>query len=128
MVVVSRTRNGSFRLTELNGTVSKLKFAAFRIIAYHDHSSKSISVTCYDSFLFLRHSSLASLPYLRTVLRNALHLNTASFLHAVHGSLIPFPLAFYGLPSFTRVYLNAASSILLHRPSLSFISTLALVL
>ena len=63
-------------------------------------------------FLFLRRLSLASLPYLRTVLQNALCLNTASFLRAVHGSLIPFPLTFHGRPSLTRVYLNAASSLL----------------
>ena len=79
-------------------------------------------------FLFLRCSSLASLPYLCIVLRNALHLNTASFLRAVHGSLTPFPLAFYGRPSLTCVYLNAVSSLLSHRPSLPFISTSVLVL
>ena len=45
MVVVSRTHNGSFRLAELDGTVSKLKFTAFHIIAYHARLSKSISVT-----------------------------------------------------------------------------------
>ena len=58
---------------------------------------------CYDSFFFIRRSSFASLQSLRTVLRNAFRLNTASFLHAVHGSLTPFPLTFYGRPSFTRV-------------------------
>ena len=79
-------------------------------------------------FLFLRRSSLASLLYLRTVLQNALHLNTASFLRAVHGSLIPFPLAFYGRSSLTHVYLNAVSSLLSHRPSLPFISTTVLML
>ena len=69
-------------------------------------------------FLFLRRLSLALLLYLRTVLRNALHLNTASFLRAVHGSLTPFPLAFYGRPFLTRIYFNAVSSLLSHRPSL----------
>ena len=54
---------------------------------------------CYDSFLFIRRSSLDSLLYLRTVLRNALRLNAASLLHAVHGSLVLFPLTFYGRPS-----------------------------
>ena len=85
-------------------------------------------VTCYDSFFFLRRSSLASLPYLRTVLWNALRLNTASFLYAVHGSLTPFLHTFYGRPSLTRVYLNTISSLLSHRPSLPFISTSVLVL
>ena len=84
--------------------------------------------TLLQFFLFSRRLSLASLPCLRTVLRNALHLNTASFLRAVHGSLIPFPLAFYGCPSHTRVYLNAVSSLLLHHPSLPFISTTVLML
>ena len=79
-------------------------------------------------FLFLCCSSLASLPYLHTVLQNALHLNTASFLRAVHGFLILFPLAFYGRPSLTRIYLNAVSSLLSHRPSLPFISTTVLTL
>ena len=83
---------------------------------------------CYDSFFFIRRSSFASLQSLRTVLRNAFRLNTASFLHAVHGSLIPFPLTFYGHPSLTHVYLNAASFRLSHYPSLPFISTLVLML
>ena len=45
MVVVAHTRNGAFYLAELDGTVSKLKFTAFRIIPYHAHSSISIPVT-----------------------------------------------------------------------------------
>ena len=76
-------------------------------------------------FSFPHCSSLASLPCLRTVLRNAFRLNTASFLCAVHGSLTPFPLAFYGRPSLTRVYHNVASSLLSHRPSFPLISDLA---
>ena len=58
---------------------------------------------CYDSFFFIRRSSFALLPSLRTVLWNAFCLNTASFLHAVHGSLTPFPPTFYGRPSLTCV-------------------------
>ena len=61
---------------------------------------------CYDSFFFICHSSFASLPSLRTVLRNTFRLNTASFLHAVHGSLTPFSLTFYRRPSFTHVTLT----------------------
>ena len=83
---------------------------------------------CYDSFLFLHHSSFDSLPYLRTVLRNALRLNTASLLHAVHGSLIPFLPSIYGRPFLTRVYLNAVSSLLSHCPSIPLISTLVYTL
>ncbi|EIW84691.1 hypothetical protein CONPUDRAFT_48824 [Coniophora puteana RWD-64-598 SS2] len=45
MLVVSRSRNGSYRLAEVDGTLSKLKFAAFRLIPYHARSSREIQVT-----------------------------------------------------------------------------------
>ena len=45
MVVVRRTPNGSYRLAELDGAVSKLRFAAFRLIPYHARSRSSIPVT-----------------------------------------------------------------------------------
>jgi hypothetical protein len=45
MIVVSRSQGGSYRLAEIDGTVSKLKFAAFRIIPYHPRSPTSIEVT-----------------------------------------------------------------------------------
>jgi hypothetical protein len=45
MLVVSRSQGGSYRLAELDGSVSKLKFAAFRIIPYHPRSPTSIEVT-----------------------------------------------------------------------------------
>ena len=48
--------------------------------------------------------------------QNAFRLNTASYLHAVHGSLIPFLLTFYGHPSSYMRYLNAASFHLSHSP------------
>ena len=35
MVVVRQTKGGSYILSELDGSVSKLRFAAFRIIPYH---------------------------------------------------------------------------------------------
>ena len=69
---------------------------------------KSDSVTILS--FFLRRSPFASLPSLHTVLRNAFRLNTASFLHAVHGSLILFLPTFYGRPSLYMHCLNAASS------------------
>ena len=45
MVIVRRTQNGSYRLTELDGAVSKLRYAAFRLVPYHARSRSSIPVT-----------------------------------------------------------------------------------
>ena len=45
MVIVSRSQNGSYRLAEVDGTVSKLKFAAFRLIPYFSRSLDTIKVT-----------------------------------------------------------------------------------
>jgi hypothetical protein len=45
MLVVSRSQHGSYRLAEIDGTLSKLKFAAFRLIPYHPRSVSSIDVT-----------------------------------------------------------------------------------
>lgn len=45
MVVISRSQGGSYHLAEVDGTISKLKFAAFRIIPYHPRSPTSIEVT-----------------------------------------------------------------------------------
>ena len=45
MVVVRRTHNGAYRLAELDGAVSKLCYAAFRLIPYFSHSWTSIPVT-----------------------------------------------------------------------------------
>ncbi len=45
MVVVRRTRNGAYRLAELDGAVSKLRYAAFRLIPYFSRSRTSIPVT-----------------------------------------------------------------------------------
>jgi hypothetical protein len=45
MVVVKRTRNGAYRLAELDGAVSRLRFAAFRLVPYYARSRTSISVT-----------------------------------------------------------------------------------
>ena len=45
MVVVKKTRNGAYRLAELDGAVSRLRFAAFRLIPYYTRSRSTISVT-----------------------------------------------------------------------------------
>lgn len=47
MIVVSRSQGGSYRLAEIDGSVSKLKFAAFRLIPYHPRSPTSLDVTQY---------------------------------------------------------------------------------
>ena len=44
MVVLRCTKNGSYRLAELDGTISNLHFAAFRLVPYHARSHSSISV------------------------------------------------------------------------------------
>ena len=46
MLVIRRTRNGAYRLAELDGAVSKLRYAAFRLVQYHTRSRTSILVTC----------------------------------------------------------------------------------
>ena len=45
MVVLRRMQNGSYRLAELNGTLSNLHFVAFRLVPYHACSCSSIPVT-----------------------------------------------------------------------------------
>jgi len=45
MVVIHRTPNGAYRLTELDGAVSKLRFATFHLVPYHARSCTSIPVT-----------------------------------------------------------------------------------
>jgi hypothetical protein len=45
MVVVSRSINGAYRLAEVDSSMSKLKFAAFRLIPYHPHSPSTLEIT-----------------------------------------------------------------------------------
>ena len=45
MVVLRRTRNGAYRLAKLDGAVSKLRYAAFRLVPYFARSRTSIPVT-----------------------------------------------------------------------------------
>ena len=44
MVVVRRTRGGAYILAELDGAVSRLRFAAFRVIPYAPRDIKRIPV------------------------------------------------------------------------------------
>ena len=45
MVIIRRTPNGAYRLAELDGAVSKLRYAAFCIVPYFSCSRTSIPVT-----------------------------------------------------------------------------------
>ena len=45
MVVIRRMQNGSYRLAKLDGTISNLRFAAFRLVPYHTRSHTTIPVT-----------------------------------------------------------------------------------
>jgi hypothetical protein len=45
MVVIRQTRGGSYRLAELDGTVSKLRYAQFRLVPYLARSRAFIPVT-----------------------------------------------------------------------------------
>lgn len=45
MVVLRRTTGGSYILTELDGAISKLRFAAFRLVPYHPRDLRAVPVT-----------------------------------------------------------------------------------
>jgi hypothetical protein len=45
MVVIKRTKGGSYILGELDGSLSKLRFAAFQLMPYHPRDVKAIAVT-----------------------------------------------------------------------------------
>jgi len=45
MAVVRRSKNSAYILAKVNGTVSRLKFAAFCLILYHPHSQKYLEIT-----------------------------------------------------------------------------------
>src|ERR1700709_2885169 len=45
MIVLRRTVGGSYLLAELDGSVSRLRFAAFRLLPYHPRSRTRIPVT-----------------------------------------------------------------------------------
>jgi len=45
MVVVKRLQSGAYILAEINGAISCLKFAAFRLIPYHPRSRKCLEIT-----------------------------------------------------------------------------------
>ena len=45
MVVVRKTKGGSYILGELDGTLSKLRFAVFHLIPYYPRDIKAVPVT-----------------------------------------------------------------------------------
>jgi len=45
MVVIRRSHNGAYHLAEIDGAISKLRYAAFQLIPYFSHSHSSIPVT-----------------------------------------------------------------------------------
>jgi hypothetical protein len=45
MIVIRRTTGGSYILGEVDGTLSKLRYAAFRLVPYHPRSPRFIPVT-----------------------------------------------------------------------------------
>ncbi|KAJ3555386.1 hypothetical protein NP233_g12222 [Leucocoprinus birnbaumii] len=45
LVVLRRTTGGSYILAELDGSISKLRFAAFRLVPYHPRDIRAIPVT-----------------------------------------------------------------------------------
>ena len=45
MVVLHRTTGGSYLLAELDGAVSRLRYAAFRLIPYYSRLSPIIRIT-----------------------------------------------------------------------------------
>ena len=45
MTVVRRTKGGSYVLAELDGSLSKLRYAAFRLLPYYPRSHISVPVT-----------------------------------------------------------------------------------
>ncbi|EIN12378.1 hypothetical protein PUNSTDRAFT_34690, partial [Punctularia strigosozonata HHB-11173 SS5] len=45
MVVVRRNSGGAYALAELDGSLSKLRFAAFRLIPYRARSRISVDIT-----------------------------------------------------------------------------------
>jgi hypothetical protein len=45
MVVIRHNHNGAYILAELDGAISKLLYAAFRLIPYHNRSASAVPVT-----------------------------------------------------------------------------------
>jgi hypothetical protein len=45
MVVILCSTNGIYHLTEVDGYISRLKFAAFHLIPYHSHLPTTLEVT-----------------------------------------------------------------------------------
>ena len=60
MVVLTKSHNHSYRLAELNGAVSKLRYTAFRLVSYHSRSPTFIPIEDLlspEDLLSLNHDS-----------------------------------------------------------------------
>jgi hypothetical protein len=51
MVVIKRTKGGSYVLGELDGALSKLRFAAFRLLPYQPRNLKAVPVTKFTEIV-----------------------------------------------------------------------------
>ncbi|KDQ28569.1 hypothetical protein PLEOSDRAFT_1016215, partial [Pleurotus ostreatus PC15] len=49
MVVVRRTKGGSYVLSELDGAVSTLRFGAFRVVPYYPRSRSSLPLPTHTT-------------------------------------------------------------------------------
>ena len=45
LMVARRLRNGNYRLAEVNGALSKLKYAAYRLISYYPRCQQALQIT-----------------------------------------------------------------------------------
>jgi hypothetical protein len=52
MVIVRQMTHGAYIFAEMDGAVSKLRFAAFCVIPYHDHARRRINLDLETFFVF----------------------------------------------------------------------------
>ena len=78
----------------------------------------SVTIVLFFSYIARLLTRLSSFAPFRW---NAFRLNIASYLHAMHGSLIPFPYTLYGRPSCSCVTRYAALLTSIAQPSSLYI-------
>ena len=118
-LIVSRLLYLSYNLPSMRSHLRPL----FAVSLYLPHLKlRALHSSCYNSFFSYVACPLTRFYSFAPFLRNAISLNTASYLYAVHGSFILFLLSFYGRPSLYMCCLSAASFQLSHYPVIPFIS------